>query len=391
MDSAANNAVQCARRFDPENNPSNDKRPEESEEISLLITTDVLSEGVNLQAGQVVINYDFHWNPVRLIQRAGRVDRIGSRNESVTVHNFLPDPEIEKDLGLEAAVSYKIDEIQRVIGEDYKILTENETINTQDVYAIYNGDGSILDREEDNPLEPSKYEQILRDIQVNDPAYWEELRQIPDGIRSAGRKAAGGRLLLACEGGSASGGKVRKYYLADPGTGVREMTSSDALEILQSDDREAHPEPEEYDALVAACWKRLLEDTEQIRARSASGQRLGSAQKWALERLTALGATEEVRGSDRDDRGHAQGALNPDHQGKAQPGAAQHEEERPRESGSVQRPERPVHALRTAEPRETAGGGDHIPEDPVQQVRGGGRWLTKVWRGSRAGLRTKSR
>ena len=59
------NAIQCARKFDPDNNPSNDPRPKKSEEISLLIATDVLAEGVNLQAGQVIINYDFHWNPTR--------------------------------------------------------------------------------------------------------------------------------------------------------------------------------------------------------------------------------------------------------------------------------------------------------------------------------------
>ena len=112
------NAIQCARKFDPENNPSNEPKPKKSEEISLLIATDVLAEGVNLQAGQVIINYDFHWNPTRLIQRAGRVDRIGSKNEFVTVHNFLLDPRMEDDFHLEYSVDNKIDNIQKIIGED---------------------------------------------------------------------------------------------------------------------------------------------------------------------------------------------------------------------------------------------------------------------------------
>ena len=67
VDSSRNNALDAARKFDPENNPSdNDDKIEKNDEISLLISTDVLSEGVNLQAGQVIINYDFHWNPIRL-------------------------------------------------------------------------------------------------------------------------------------------------------------------------------------------------------------------------------------------------------------------------------------------------------------------------------------
>jgi superfamily II DNA/RNA helicase len=73
VDSKTANNLQILRRFDPK------QRRRQSEQISLLITTDVLSEGVNLQAGEVMINYDFHWNPIRLIQRAGRVDRIGMK------------------------------------------------------------------------------------------------------------------------------------------------------------------------------------------------------------------------------------------------------------------------------------------------------------------------
>ena len=154
------NSISCARRFDPDNNPSNEPRPKKSDEITLLIATDVLAEGVNLQAGEVVINYDFHWNPTRLIQRAGRIDRIGSKNEFVTIHNFLLDPTMEEDFHLEALVKNKIDTIQQVIGEDYKILDHEEIINKKDTYAIYSGDGSILDREEENPLEPSKFERF---------------------------------------------------------------------------------------------------------------------------------------------------------------------------------------------------------------------------------------
>ena len=291
-DSSTGNSIQCARKFDPDNNPSSDERPKKSEEISLLISTDVLSEGVNLQAGQVIINYDFHWNPVRLIQRAGRVDRIGSKNEFVTVHNFLPDPKIEEDLGLETSVSHKIDEIQRVIGEDYKILTENETINAQDIYAIYNEDGSILDREENNPLEPSKFEQLLRNIQVNDPKYWEEFKQIPDGIRSSGNKNTNGRLLLACESGSEKSGQIRKYYLISPKE-IKEIPPIETLKILESDDDSVYSTPKDYDMLVSVGWKRFLDDIEQIQARASSNQRLGIAQRWILENLMKFAGMKE--------------------------------------------------------------------------------------------------
>jgi HKD family nuclease len=286
------NAIQCARKFDPDNNPSNDPRPKKSEEISLLIATDVLAEGVNLQAGQVIINYDFHWNPTRLIQRAGRVDRIGSKNEFITVHNFLLDPEMEEDLHLEYSVDNKIDNIQKIIGEDYKILKEDEQVNTADHYAIYKGDESILDREEENPLEPSKFEKLLREIQIKSPELWEDFKKIPDGIRSSGNVKSGGQLLMACESGTEKSGRVRKYYLINPKEEVSEIPAQKALGILESTDEAMYSTPANYDKLVSIGWKKFVEETEQIRAR-ASSVRLSNSQKWIIEKLMKIGNSKQ--------------------------------------------------------------------------------------------------
>ena len=297
-DSTSGNSVELARRFDPDNNPSNDPRPIQSKEISLLISTDVLSEGVNLQAGQVIINYDFHWNPTRLIQRAGRVDRIGSKNEFVTVHNFLLAPEMKENFKLEDYVDAKINNIQKIIGEDYKILKEDEQINTEDLYAIYSGDISILDRGEGNPLEPSKFEKILQDIQVNKPELWEEIRATPDGIRSSDSVKSGCQLLLACESGTEKTGKIKKHYIVNSREEIREIRSQEALEILESEDEIIHSIPLDYDKLVLVGWKRFVEDAEQIQARSSS-VRLGVAQRWVLERLLKMDGAKEF--SDKKD------------------------------------------------------------------------------------------
>ena len=286
------NAIQCARKFDPDNNPSNEQRPKKSEEISLLIATDVLAEGVNLQAGEGIINYDFHWNPTRLIQRAGRIDRIGSKNEFITVHNFLLDPKMEEDLHLEYSVDNKIDNIQKIIGEDYKILKKDEQVNTEAHYAIYRGDESILDREDENPLEPSKFEKILREIQVKKPELWEDFKKIPDGIRSSGNVKSGGQLLMACESGTEKSGRVRKYYLINPKEKISEIPAQKALGILESTDEAVYSTPANYDKLVSIGWKKFVEETEQIRAR-ASSVRLSNSQKWVIEKLMKIGNNKQ--------------------------------------------------------------------------------------------------
>ncbi|MBK6854950.1 MAG: helicase [Burkholderiales bacterium] len=74
-------------------------------EIDLLIATDCISEGQNLQDCDWLVNYDIHWNPVRIIQRFGRIDRIGSPNKSIQLVNFWPNMELEEYIGLEQRVS----------------------------------------------------------------------------------------------------------------------------------------------------------------------------------------------------------------------------------------------------------------------------------------------
>ena len=259
----------------------------------MLITTDVLAEGVNLQAGQVVINYDFHWNPTRLIQRAGRIDRINSTNDTIVIHNFLPDLEIEKDIHLESTVEQKINQIQQIIGEDYKILKENERINTVDNYAIYDCDDSILDREDENPVEPTEIESMLHRIKQARPELWERIKGMPSGIRSSDLVGSPtGKLLLACE--SINNDEIlRKYYVVK-GNNTLEISATQALELLRSDDKTSHDLPEPYDQLVAVGWNKFMDDVEQIEART-SHPKLSRNQEWALEVLLKLGAQEKFR------------------------------------------------------------------------------------------------
>lgn len=88
--------------------PLSKERPAElaaEGELDLLIATDCISEGQNLQDCDTLINYDIHWNPVRIIQRFGRIDRIGSPNESIQLINFWPNIELEEYINLEQRVS----------------------------------------------------------------------------------------------------------------------------------------------------------------------------------------------------------------------------------------------------------------------------------------------
>jgi len=103
-------------------------------EIDLLISTDVLSEGQNLQDADTVVNYDLHWNPVRMVQRIGRVDRLGSDYDVVHAYNFFPEDALESLLGLVRRLRERLEDINRSGLLDAPVLGEMPT--PQDFNAL---------------------------------------------------------------------------------------------------------------------------------------------------------------------------------------------------------------------------------------------------------------
>jgi ERCC4-related helicase len=117
-------AEHVARRFAPAAKKYSIKPNEQ--EIDYLFATDVLSEGQNLQDAGILINYDLHWNPVRMIQRNGRINRLGSQYPEVLIANTRPHSDLELYLRLVRRLERKIDTIKNSIGTDQSVLGEVE-------------------------------------------------------------------------------------------------------------------------------------------------------------------------------------------------------------------------------------------------------------------------
>lgn len=119
-----NNVLTC---FSPISKDKSVLLPDSNDEIDILIATDCISEGQNLQDCDCVINYDIHWNPVRIIQRFGRVDRIGSRNESIQLINFWPDMDLDEYINLKGRVETRMKiSIMSSTGDDNLINAEEK-------------------------------------------------------------------------------------------------------------------------------------------------------------------------------------------------------------------------------------------------------------------------
>lgn len=118
------NVEEAARKFAP--NAKKYQLKDGEHEIDYLFATDVLSEGQNLQDAAMLVNYDLHWNPVRMIQRNGRINRLGSEFSEVLITNMKPHEDLELYLNLVRRLERKINTIKNSIGTDQSVLGEKE-------------------------------------------------------------------------------------------------------------------------------------------------------------------------------------------------------------------------------------------------------------------------
>ena len=180
-----------ASRFSP---ISKDYKIKEGEtELQYLFSTDVLSEGQNLQDAGILINYDLHWNPVRMIQRNGRVNRLGSTFDEVHIFNMRPEAKLDSYLRLIQRLENKIELIRNTVGTDTPVLAEDAKPLefTDSVAAIYSKDMNermkALEEAEkaaDFLLSEDDYVLDLKEFQANpelSDSYKETIYNISDG------------------------------------------------------------------------------------------------------------------------------------------------------------------------------------------------------------------
>lgn len=183
--STSDEAERIVKRFSPTWNLAA-REPMPGPEIRVLLATDIVSEGQNLQDCARVLNYDLHWNPVRLIQRFGRVDRIGTEHEVIYLHNMWPDVEVDAELLLTDRLHRRIQSFHDLIGLDSKLLSDAERLNARAMYRIYEGKQlPELDDGLDEVAANQRAITLLQRIQDDDPELWRTITNLPDGIRSA--------------------------------------------------------------------------------------------------------------------------------------------------------------------------------------------------------------
>lgn len=175
------NPTALAYRFSPR---SNERKIDADKELRVVISTDVLSEGQNLQDAHIVVNYDLPWAIIRLIQRAGRVDRIGQKHDQILCYSFLPADGVEKIIKLRSRVKERLLQNAEVVGSDETFFEDQSDLNT--LTDLYNEKAGSLDGDEDDgevDLASEAY-QIWKRAIDKDPKLAKIIPQLPDVVYS---------------------------------------------------------------------------------------------------------------------------------------------------------------------------------------------------------------
>lgn len=190
---SSGNIRQVVRRFAPRANPSPEGQAiPRNKQIDLLISTDALSEGINLQDADTLINYDLHWNPVRLIQRAGRIDRLGSANEEIHIASFLPERGLDSGLGLEQVLRRRIKEFLEVFGEDSQVLPAEERLDAEGALEAYTGKALEKSEMADDLDALGRHAERILNLQRSEPARYARIKALRVGRRAATESALPG-------------------------------------------------------------------------------------------------------------------------------------------------------------------------------------------------------
>ena len=216
--------------FNPDVSKTNQKN-----DFRILVTTDILAEGISLHRANVIVNYDLPWNPTRIMQRVGRINRVGTKHDNIYVFNFFPSAQVGEHMSLEENITSKIQAFHDTLGEDFKYLSEDEEVDTYGIFGktLYDKLNSKESLEEEDFEEDStlKYLKIIRDLRDENEALFIKIKNYPRKIRSAKYLDEDGTLTFFRKG------YMKRFFISDQSIS-REMTFLDAMKLMESDKEE---------------------------------------------------------------------------------------------------------------------------------------------------------
>lgn len=199
-------------------------------EYNIIITTEVLAEGVNLHRSNVIIHYDTPWNSTKLLQRVGRVNRIGTKASTIYNYVFYPSAQGDSQIRLNKTAFMKIQAFHTAFGEDNQVFSTEEILDEVKLF------GGTYKEEEDERL---KFLYFLRHFKKNNRSWFDKIKKLPLKSR-AGRNSADIKK-PELQNGTATFLKTDKkfeFYWVDSNSQPKEITPIEAFKIFEADQKE---------------------------------------------------------------------------------------------------------------------------------------------------------
>ena len=259
-------------------------------DYNILLTTEVLAEGVNLHRSNVIIHYDTPWNSTKLMQRIGRINRIGTRASSIYNYVFYPSAQGDSQLKLNKTALMKIQAFHTAFGEDNQVFSTDEILNETTLAKITEKEG------EDDRL---KFLYFLRHFKKNNKAWFDKIKKLPLKSRTGRNAIALNKPEL--QNGTAAFLKTDKkleFYWVDSNNKAKEITPIEAFKLFEADENEKNVKliMQHHDHVNKAIKHFETFEYQSVQSHTDSGALGGVAQrakKWLSELVKYSGLTQK--------------------------------------------------------------------------------------------------
>jgi superfamily II DNA/RNA helicase len=261
---------------------------DKSDEFPILITTEVLAEGVNLHQANIIINYDVPWNATRLMQRIGRVNRIGTPADKIYIFNFFPTQRTDDEISLNKKAYIKLQAFHSALGEDSQIYSNDEEYGT---FGLF----------EKLPEEEKDERQILlenlRKFKADHPDEFKRIKNIPKRARTGRKDKSRSTSTIVYLKNKARD----SFFYIKPDESFEELTFIEAARIFKAEVSErAIPRHDLHHQQVSLAIKTFEEETATKTVTSSKGIKLGPNESKAIVALGTLKDFSEINTEERD-------------------------------------------------------------------------------------------
>lgn len=227
---------------------------------NILVATDVLAEGINLHRSNVIINYDLPWNPTKIMQRIGRINRVGTKFDKIYVFNFFPTSKTDEHLSLKDNILNKIQAFHNTLGEDFKYLSDDEEI---DSYGLYDKLMASLEDDEEMGESELEYLSLIRKIRDENETLYLKIKNLPKKSKSS--KEYNGSIIEPSTISFLKKGDNKRVYITDRNLDTKELAFFDAVKYFKCEEDEPRQKLDNEFYQLLAINKEMFSRTSEMK------------------------------------------------------------------------------------------------------------------------------